>query len=52
MKISLCPEPDCKNCPSVEIFDDHVTIGEYDNICTLNKDEWNILKNKIKNNKI
>lgn len=51
MKISLCPdEPKC--CPSVEIFDDHVTIGEKDNTCILKMSEWDVLKNKIKNNEI
>ena len=51
MKIYLCP-PDEKCCPSVEIKEDCVVIGEEDNTCTLTMEEWNTLKNKIKNNEI
>lgn len=50
MKISLCSPKDC--CPSVEIKEDCVVIGEENNTCTLTMEEWNTLKNKIKNNEI
>ncbi|UCE97892.1 MAG: hypothetical protein JSV74_00725 [Dehalococcoidia bacterium] len=43
--VSLCGEQSC--CPVVKIDEDHVEIGEADNICVLKKDEWEILKKKI-----
>lgn len=50
MKIYLCGEKGC--CPSVEVKDDHVVIGEGDNRCTLTTDEWNELKNKVINGEL
>lgn len=50
MKVYLCGEKGC--CPSVNVQEDYVTIGEEDNTCKLTINEWNELKNKIKNNEI
>lgn len=46
MKVYLCGEKGC--CPSVEVKDQWVTIGEGDNTCKLTTEEWNNLKTKIK----
>ena len=43
--ISLCGKDGC--CPVVKIADEHVEIGEKDNICVLNNSEWEALKQKI-----
>jgi hypothetical protein len=45
--IKLCREGSC--CPAVKIYEDHVEIGEYDKVCTLTLDQWEILKEKIVN---
>lgn len=39
--VSLCP--DCSACPTVEVFHDHVRIGEDPNLVTLSHAEWNQL---------
>lgn len=46
MKVYLCGEKGC--CPSVDVTDSGVTIGEDDNTCTLTHDQFNSLKQKIK----
>lgn len=43
--VSLC-HPGA-GCPVVKIDDDHVEIGEKDNVCVLTKQEWEALKQKI-----
>ena len=43
--VSLCGGDSC--CPVVEINDEYVKIGEKDNTCTLTKEEWQVLKEKI-----
>lgn len=43
--VKLCREGSC--CPMVKITDEHVEIGEKDNICVLTTTEWEILKEKI-----
>jgi len=43
--VKLCREGSC--CPMVKITDQHVEIGEKDNVCILTKDQWEILKQKI-----
>ncbi|MFQ5924459.1 MAG: hypothetical protein ACE5IE_00485 [Dehalococcoidia bacterium] len=43
--VSLCGPNSC--CPVVKIDDEHVEIGEKDNICVLAKSEWQALKEKI-----
>jgi len=50
LKIYLCGEKGC--CPSVEIKENTVVIGEGNNSCTLTPDEWNELKTKIKNGEL
>jgi hypothetical protein len=43
--VSLCHSGDC--CPAIKIDEEHVEIGEKDNICILSKSEWEVLKQKI-----
>ena len=44
--LSLCPA--CSNCPTVEIDDHEVRIGEGDNRVRLTPAEWNVLVRAIK----
>jgi hypothetical protein len=44
--VSLCPG--CDACPSVEIDEDEVRIGEAGNLATLTPAEWNVLVRAIK----
>ena len=44
--ITLCPA--CGSCPTIELSDDTVRIGEEGNRVTLKKAEWNDLVDKIK----
>lgn len=44
--ITLCPA--CGACPTVELYEDIVRIGEEGNHITLNKAAWNDLVDKIK----
>ncbi len=48
--VNLCKEGSC--CPVVKIDDEHVEIGEKDNVCVLTKSEWEALKQKILNREI
>jgi hypothetical protein len=43
---SLCPA--CSACPTVEIDDGEVRIGEGDNLVRLSSAEWNVLVQAIK----
>ena len=43
--VNLCSPGSC--CPVVKIDDEHVEIGEKDNLCVLTKSEWEALKEKI-----
>lgn len=54
MKVVLCIDGTCvpPKCPVVDVQDDKVIIGEKDNICTLTNEQFEILKEKIKNNDI
>jgi hypothetical protein len=54
MKILLCSEGSCvpQKCPMVDVRADRVIIGEKDNICTLTREQFGILKEKIRNNEI
>jgi len=54
MKVSLCIGDVCiePKCPVVDIQDDKVVIGEKENICTLTKEQFGILKKKILNHEI
>ena len=49
-KVSLCAS--CAACPEVTITQSEVTIGEDDNLVRLKLDEWETLKQKIKNDEI
>jgi hypothetical protein len=53
-RIVLCTDSTCvpPKCPTVDVEGDKVTIGEKDNVCTLTKEQFEILKEKIKNNEI
>lgn len=48
--ITLCNEGSC--CPVVKITDEHVEIGEQDNLCVLTKSQWETLKEKIVNKEV
>lgn len=50
MRVNLYGEKGC--CPTIDIHNAVVTIGEGTNICTLKLEEWNQLKEKIKSNEI
>jgi hypothetical protein len=43
--VNLCAEEKC--CPVIKITDTQVEIGDKDNICVLNKEQWGVLKEKI-----
>ena len=43
---SLCPN--CEACPTVEVLEDEVRIGEDENLVELSSDEWNRLVEAIK----
>ena len=45
-RISLCPA--CTACPTVEIDDSEVRIGESGNLVKLTPAEWNVLVRAIK----
>lgn len=51
MKVyALCGEKGC--CPVVEIGTEEVKIGEANNLCTLKRNEWETLKEKIRSGEI
>jgi hypothetical protein len=50
IKIKLCPN--CTECPSVEITDQGVTLGEDDNIVRLTHVQWNDLVARIKSGEL
>jgi hypothetical protein len=54
MRVVLCTDDTCvpPKCPTVDVEGNTVTIGEDNNICTLTKDQFDILKEKIKNGEI
>ncbi len=54
MKIVLCTDSVCNppKCPVVDVREDKVIIGEKNNTCTLTKKQFDILRQKIKNNEI
>jgi hypothetical protein len=53
MAVSLCPGfPPVKHCPTVDVKEDKVIIGEKENVCTLTRRQFDILKEKIQNNEI
>ena len=50
IKVTLCPS--CGACPSVEITDQGVTIGENENTVKLTHAEWNDLVARIRNGQL
>lgn len=46
VKVRLCP--DCDHCPSIEIDDKGVRIGEDQNTVTLTHAEWNDLVARVR----
>jgi uncharacterized cysteine cluster protein YcgN (CxxCxxCC family) len=48
--VSLCGQ--CGQCPMVKLTDDHVEIGEKDNLCVLTTDQWESLRTKILSNEL
>jgi len=44
--VSLCPA--CSQCPTVEVRDNEVCIGEGANLVKLSVDEWNTLVRAVK----
>ena len=44
--VSLCPA--CSECPTVEVRDHEVCIGEGSNLVKLNVEEWNVLVRAVK----
>ncbi|MFC1940945.1 hypothetical protein ACFLWL_00825 [Chloroflexota bacterium] len=45
--VNLCSAGSC--CPVVKITDDHIEIGEEDNLCVLTSEQWETMKSKILN---
>lgn len=43
--MTLCPA--CGTCPTIEVYDETVRIGEEGNRVILKKEEWNGLVDKI-----
>ena len=54
MAVVLCNDGTCvpPKCPVVDVQDTQVVIGEKDNVCTLTREQFDILKEKIKNNEL
>jgi len=54
MKVVLCDDGVCTppKCPVVDIQSDKVIIGEKNNVCTLTRPQFDILKQKVKNSEI
>jgi len=54
MAIVLCNEGTCvpSKCPIVDVQEDKVIIGEKNNVCTLTRKQFDILKEKIKRGEI
>lgn len=50
IKVRLCPA--CTGCPTVEINEQDVTIGENENIVKLTHAEWNDLVSRIRSGEL
>jgi hypothetical protein len=50
IKVTLCPA--CGGCPTVEISDEAVTIGEAENIVKLTHAEWNALIARVRSGEL
>lgn len=54
MKVVLCTDDTCipPKCPIVDVGENFVLIGEKDNVCKLTREQFEILKQKIRNNEL
>ena len=54
MKVTLCIGDVCipAKCPEVDVQENKVIIGEKNNVCTLTRKQFDILKEKIKRGEI
>ena len=54
MAVVLCTDGSCipPKCPVVDVQEDRVVIGEKDNVCTLTKEQFDILKDKVKSGEL
>lgn len=54
MSVVLCTDGTCipPKCPVVDVQEDKVIIGEKDNVCTLTREQFDILKDKVKSGEL
>jgi hypothetical protein len=54
MKVVLCHDGVCTppKCPVVDVQDDRVIIGEKNNVCTLTRAQYDILRQKIRSGEL
>jgi len=54
MTVVLCNDGTCvpPKCPIVDVQEDKVIIGEKENTCTLTREQFDILKEKIRNGEV
>ena len=54
MVVVLCIDGTCipPKCPIVDVQEDKVIIGEKDNVCTLTREQFEILKEKVRNDEL
>ena len=54
MSVLLCTDSGCipPKCPIVDVQEDKVVIGEKDNVCTLTREQFDILKEKVKSGEL
>jgi hypothetical protein len=54
MSVVLCTDGSCipPKCPVVDLQEDKVVIGEKENICTLTREQFDILKDKVKSGEL
>jgi hypothetical protein len=54
MAVVLCNDGTCvpPKCPVVDVQEDKVIIGEKENVCTLTREQFDILKEKVRNGEV
>ena len=54
MAVVLCIDGTCipPKCPVVDVQENQVIIGEKNNVCILTREQFDILKEKIKNDEL
>ena len=54
MAVVLCNDGVCDppKCPVVDVQEDRVIIGEKENVCTLTREQFDILKDKVKSGEL